>query len=56
MMGRRQRNMRVTWSLVWERDARHRPHFKAKRWANKRYRQMLNEQMMRELLDTAAQP
>lgn len=45
MMGRKQRNYRVTWSIVWERDRYHHIHFKAKRWANKRYRQQLKKEL-----------
>jgi hypothetical protein len=45
MMGRRQRNYRQTWSIVWERDYWHHIHFKAKRWANKRYRQQLKAEL-----------
>jgi hypothetical protein len=45
MMGRMQRNYRQTWSIVWERDHWHHVHFKAKRWANKRYRQQLKAEL-----------
>lgn len=46
MMGRKQRNYRQTWSIVWERDRYHHIHVRAKRWANKRYRKQLKEELL----------